>query len=209
MTTFQAHRWDKFSVISKTVLLCRWGLEYFDSTYTAKRLSCITLNSIRRRGCSSESLKRVKYCSLWLLPGALWFEVVVPVRVQSMGRIDLFENNKCYFGSVWFGLVLWHIHNRLFHAKSYLYTYIKYIRGAYDTFADFFVWALLLIVRTRNSSPLWSILLRLQCTCCTVPTTSARPHGSPLVWACQWPSSYLPTPPLGQDMTQSQFLSRV
>ena len=24
---------------------------------------------------------------------------------------------------------------------------------------------------------------------CTVPTTSARPHGIPLVWACQWPSS--------------------
>ena len=48
----------------------------------------------------------------------------------------------------------------------------------------FFVWALLLIVHTRISSP----LLRLQCTCCTVPTTSGRPHGSPLVWACQWHS---------------------
>ena len=34
-----------------------------------------------------------------------------------------------------------------------------------------------------------SNLLQLQCTCCTVPTTSGRPHGSPLVWACQWPSS--------------------
>ena len=53
----------------------------------------------------------------------------------------------------------------------------------------FFVWALLLIVHIWNSSPLRSNLLRLQCTCCTVPTTSARPHGSPLVWACQWPSS--------------------
>ena len=59
------------------------------------------------------------------------------------------------------------------------------IRVAYDKFPDFFVWALLLIVHTRNSSN----LLRLQCTCCTVPTTSARPHGSPLVWACQWPTS--------------------
>ena len=49
--------------------------------------------------------------------------------------------------------------------------------------------ALLLIVHTWNSSPLRSNLLRLQCTCCTVPTTSRRPHGSPLVWACQWPSS--------------------
>ena len=35
-----------------------------------------------------------------------------------------------------------------------------------------------------HSSPLWSNLLRLQCTCCTIPTTFGRPHGSPLVWAC-------------------------
>ena len=59
------------------------------------------------------------------------------------------------------------------------------------SFRTFFVWALLLIVHTWNSSPLWSNLLRLQCTCCTIPTTSGRPHGSPLVWARQWPSSQL------------------
>ena len=53
----------------------------------------------------------------------------------------------------------------------------------------FFVWALLLIVHTWNSSPLRSNLLWLQCTCCTVTITSGRPHGTPLVWACQWPSS--------------------
>ena len=52
-------------------------------------------------------------------------------------------------------------------------------------FQSFVVWALLLIVHTWNSSPLRSNLLQLQCTCCT----SRRPHGSPLVWACQWPSS--------------------
>ena len=57
------------------------------------------------------------------------------------------------------------------------------------SFQTFFVWALLLIVHTWNSSPLRSNLLWLQCTCCTVPTTSQRPHGSTLVWACQWPSS--------------------
>ena len=57
------------------------------------------------------------------------------------------------------------------------------------SFQTFFVWALLLIVHTRNSSPLRSNFLRLQCTCFTVPTTSGRPHGSPLVWKCQWPSS--------------------
>ena len=53
----------------------------------------------------------------------------------------------------------------------------------------FFVWALLLIVHTWNSSPLRSNLLCPQCTCCTVPKTSGRPQGSPLVWACQSPSS--------------------
>ena len=57
------------------------------------------------------------------------------------------------------------------------------------SFQTFFVWALLLIVHTWNSSPLPSNLLRLQYTCGTVPTSSGRPHGSPFVWACQWPSS--------------------
>ena len=46
-----------------------------------------------------------------------------------------------------------------------------------------------MIEHTWNSSPLRSDLLRLQCTCCTIPTTSGRLHGIPLVWACQWPSS--------------------
>ena len=52
------------------------------------------------------------------------------------------------------------------------------------SFQTFFVSVLLLI---WNSSPLRSNLLRLQCICCTVPTTSGMPHRSPLVWACQWP----------------------
>ena len=46
-----------------------------------------------------------------------------------------------------------------------------------------------MIVHIWNSSPLRSHLLRLQCTSCTVPTTSGTPHGSHLMWACQWPSS--------------------
>ena len=62
-------------------------------------------------------------------------------------------------------------------------------QGHAISFQTFFVWELLLIVHTWNSSSLPSNLLRLQCTCCTVPTASGRPHGSPLVWACQWPSS--------------------
>ena len=75
----------------------------------------------------------------------------------------------------------------------YIYIYIHTHTHTHEvhtiSFQTFFVWALLLIVHTWNSSPLPSNLLRLQCTCCTVPTTSRRPHGSSLVWVCQWPSS--------------------
>ena len=64
-----------------------------------------------------------------------------------------------------------------------------YMRNVQKVSRLFFVLALLLIVHTWNSSPLRSNLLWLQCTCCTILTTSQRPHGSPLVWAYQWPSS--------------------
>ena len=81
-----------------------------------------------------------------------------------------------------------------FYLRRWLYIYIYvyiyiYIGGSLNKFPDFFVWALLLIVHTWNSSRLRSSFLRLQCTCCIVATTSGRPHGSPLVWACQWPLS--------------------
>ena len=66
---------------------------------------------------------------------------------------------------------------------------VLYTRIIKKSFQTFFVWALLLIVHTWNTSSLRSNLLRLQCTCSTVPTTSGGSHGSPLVWACQWPSS--------------------
>ena len=79
----------------------------------------------------------------------------------------------------------------------------KHERGAYDKIPDFFfVRALLLIVHTWNFNPLRINLLRLQCTCCTVPTTSGSAHGSPLVWACQWPSSQpLSSPHLSHNDT--------
>ena len=69
----------------------------------------------------------------------------------------------------------------------YIYIYIHEVHTI--SFQTFFVWALLLIVYTWNSSPLRSNLLRLQCTCCTIQTTSGTSHGSPLVGGCQWPSS--------------------
>ena len=70
-------------------------------------------------------------------------------------------------------------------------------------FQTFFVWALLSIVHTWNSSPLRSNLLRLQCTCCAVPATSGRPHGSPLVWACQGSSSQpLSSPQLSHELRE-------
>ena len=43
------------------------------------------------------------------------------------------------------------------------------------SFKIFFHMGILLIVHTWNSSPLRSNLLRLQCTSCTVPTTSGSP----------------------------------
>ena len=68
-------------------------------------------------------------------------------------------------------------------------------QGSLNKFPDFFIWALLLLVHTSNSTPLRNNLLWLQCTCCTIQTTSGRHHGSPLVWACQWPLSQPLTSP--------------
>ena len=73
--------------------------------------------------------------------------------------------------------------------KQKLYKNVTSYEDHQISFQTFFVWALLLIVHTWNSSPLRSNLLRLQCTYCIVPTTSGRPYQSPLVWACQGPSS--------------------
>ena len=89
-----------------------------------------------------------------------------------------------------FKQVLFHLYPPLIRVPDfsiYLLSLVNY-EGYTISFQIFFVWALLLIVHTWNSSPLRSPILRLQCTCCTVPATSARPHGSPLVRACQWPS---------------------
>ena len=73
--------------------------------------------------------------------------------------------------------------------KESTQNYYNDLQGSLNKFPDFFSYEHLLIIHTWNSSPLRSNLFRLQCTCCTVPTTSGGPHRSPLVWACQWPSS--------------------
>ena len=87
----------------------------------------------------------------------------------------------------------------------YIYIYIYEVHTI--SFQTFFVWALLLIVHTWNSSLLRSNLLPLKCIC-TVPTTSARPQGSPLMWACQWPSSQpLSSPQLSHNDREGEELS--
>ena len=78
---------------------------------------------------------------------------------------------------------------RYIYIHTSIYIYICIYEAHRISFQTFFVWALLLIVHTWNSSPLRSNLLRLQCTCFTVPTTYGRPIEVLLCRACQWPSS--------------------
>ena len=58
---------------------------------------------------------------------------------------------------------------------SLLLTFVIFSGFIYEdhliSFQPFFVWELLLILHTWNSSPSRSNLLRLQCTFCTAPTT--------------------------------------
>ena len=128
---------------------------------------------------------------------------MVYVIKRSSGKLDYFfivcflmlwdrifsVFHAVYSSKIWCILTLDWTVNLRFPCSSIVPGRSSMLRGAYDKFPDFFVWALLLIVHTWNSSPLRSNLPRLQCTFCTVPKTSGRPHRSPLVWACQRPSS--------------------
>ena len=95
-------------------------------------------------------------------------------RYYSSIRVDFALNNP------WIGIFHWTKDTKSGYRDIYEVPSIS--------FQTFFVWALLLIVHTWNSSALRSNLPWLRCTC-TVPTNSGRPHGSPFVWGCQWSSS--------------------
>ena len=105
-------------------------------------------------------------------------------KISRKGRVLLYSSSYVNFieGSTLFSLSV-----MLCKSRSCSFNYIYEVHSI--SFQTIFVWALLLIVHTWNSSPLRSNLFQLQCTCSTVPTTSRRPNGSPLVWECQWPSS--------------------
>ena len=80
------------------------------------------------------------------------------------------------------------------NSNAYLSIYLSlqiyqsiYLWWSLNKFPDFF--RVGTFIDSTHMKLLRSNLLWMQCTCCAVPTTSARPHGRPLVWACQWPSS--------------------
>ena len=70
---------------------------------------------------------------------------------------------KIYIYLYKFQLFFTHTHTHT-HTHIYIYIYIYIYEVPLISFQTFFIWALLLIVHTWNSSPLWSNLLRLQCT---------------------------------------------
>ena len=121
-----------------------------------------------------------------ILFGLVWFYGISNF-VGNLMLNPLYTYIISIYHLVWFGLVWFYAMSTFvgYLMPNPLYTYEVHT----ISFQTFFVWALLLIVHTWSSSPLRRNLPRLQCSCCTVPTTSGRPLGSPLVWACQWPSS--------------------
>ena len=102
-----------------------------------------------------------------------------------------FEWIEEYF-RLWYSSSPWSSFSMLAYPVGFyvLFSSFPNLRGSLNKFLVFFRMGTFIdSAHTWNSSPLRSNLHRLQCTCCTVPTASERPHGSPLVWACQWPSS--------------------
>ena len=75
----------------------------------------------------------------------------------------------------------WYMHKQESVQENETHTFLWYleIQGSLNKFLDFFRMGT--FIDSTHMKPLRSNLLRLQCTCCTVPTTSGRPNGSPLV----------------------------
>ena len=124
-----------------------------------------------------------------------WYYWIVPIWCHAMVIFDVKVEGIIYVCTYFHQVNLVSLIpvHRLILSYSRRFTIFNNVfklRGSLNKFQDFFfLGALLLIVHTWNSSPLWSNLLWLQFTCSTVPTTYGRLHGSPLVWACQWLSS--------------------
>ena len=70
-----------------------------------------------------------------------------------------------WFGERWGGA------RRAWRSGQCLLLLVGTLRGSLNNFPDFF----------RMVTFIDSTHMKLQCTYCTVPTTSGRPHGSPLV----------------------------
>ena len=124
--------------------------------------------------------------------------LIIILYNSSITDIEHFPNYNTFNPPLTHQVRLWQPYTIVIYIYIYIYihththiqenTIYRYMVPSIS-FQAFFVWALLLIVHTWNSSPLWSNFLQLQCTCCTLPTTSRRPHRCPFVWACQWRSS--------------------
>ena len=130
--------------------------------------------------------------------------LVIYSSIFLRSPISLYHFSRCHFVISSSRLLpvpgYYYNENSFFCTHFFIISTIYIDEDHWISFQTFFVSALLLIVHTWNSSPLRSNLLRLQCTCCTVPTTSGRLLGSNLVWECQWPSSHsLSSPQLSHN----------
>ena len=103
-------------------------------------------------------------------------------KLNIVVRLQLCSSEDCWIPR----------HCNLFHRHSVLKSYGSIygkIRGSLNKFPDFFRLGTFIDSTHMKLLSLRSNHLRLQCICCTVPTTFGRPHWSSLVCACQLPWS--------------------
>ena len=157
------------------------------------------MKSCRWQGFSKISLAIRPYHPS--LPAGLPGNILCPYRAVVRGSLNTFPDFfRMGFSKISLAIRPYHPSLPEGLPGNILCPYRAVVRGSLNKFPDFFVWLLLLRVHTWNSCPFRSNILRLQCTCCTVPTTSGEPHRILLVWACQWPSSqHLSSPQLSHN----------